>query len=652
MQNLLDELTQLLQKDDRFTAEGKLLKNKVIEAALQLDPALLKLLLTHKSAKKHFFQEVDGISVFDKAKFQRFISNKSFLPDSYTAFKNKIGLTSNDEFISEGKEVVLSWPYKDCVLEGGQTKEDEKRDEIFWNETLAPEEIDRLFSQKVFTNFKKYDSKGGHKVTDISLKDNMIIRGNNLLALYSLLPIYRGRIKLIYIDPPYNTGSDSFKYNDSFNETTWLTFMRNRLLVAKDLLKSDGFLFVQCDDNEQAYLKALLDEIFPGNYVYTLYVQVRYEGKTLVEDMDFQKLIETIHVYRKSNLGKLKKEEEDYSIDKFIWKIKEIGKPKKIKLGGKDVEIFSVGDYEIIEDKPDSMNLKEIWASGKILDGNSSGRFFRDYLQNRVNSDGIGTLYKVYDIGDDQFDYRYFTGPKRAKATKGKYYQGIPNDRLNNDANNKKYLPIINFYNLADYFGNCRHEGGVEMRSGKKPEELLKRIIELATDPNDIVLDFHLGSGTTCAVSLKMARNFIGIEQLDYGQNDGVNRLKNVISGDKTGISEDYNWNGGGSFIYYELAEFNDRFSKQIKSAKTTKDLKQIWGRIKEDGFISYKVNPKEIDKNISEFEQLSLKDQKKFLIEVLDKNHLYVNYSEIDDKDYKISEEDKKLNKKFYSLK
>ena len=176
------------------------------------------------------------------------------MPDSYTAFKNKIGLTADKRYLAKSKEVVLSWPYKDCVLEGGQEKEDEKRKEIFHNEVLAPDEIDRLLEPKVFTNFKRINAKGEHEVSEIKPTDNLIIKGNNLLVLHSLKKRFAGKVKLIYIDPPYNTGNDEFKYNDSFNHSTWLTFMKNRLEIAKELLREDGVIFVQCDDNEQAYL--------------------------------------------------------------------------------------------------------------------------------------------------------------------------------------------------------------------------------------------------------------------------------------------------------------------------------------------------------------------------------------------------------------
>ena len=227
MQNLLEELKKLLEQDERLVVEGKLLKNKIIESALKLDVDLIRLLLKSETIKTHFFQEVDGVLVFDKIKFQKFVSNKAFLPDSYTSFKNKIGLvTENEEYLSESKEAVLVWPYKDCVLEGGQEKEDEKRKEIFHNEILTPDEIDRLLEPKVFTNSKRIDAKREYKVTEIKTTDNLIIKGNNLLVLHSLKKRFTGKVKLIYIDPPYNTGSAFEHYDDGVEHSLWLSLIR------------------------------------------------------------------------------------------------------------------------------------------------------------------------------------------------------------------------------------------------------------------------------------------------------------------------------------------------------------------------------------------------------------------------------------------
>ena len=187
------------------------------------------------------------------------------------------------------------------------------------------------------------------------------------------------------------------------------------------------------------------------------------------------------------------------------------------------------------------------------------------------------------------------------------------------------------------------------MKKGKKPEKLLQRIIQLTTNENDLVLDFYAGSGTSGAVAHKMKRRYILIEQMDYIHDLPESRLKNVINGEQTGISKSVNWQGGGSFIYCELTQHNANSIDKIEQAQTSEQLTAIWHEIENKDFISYQVKPEEVNKNISEFENLTLEEQKQFLIAVLDKNQLYVNYSEIDDVDYQISAEDKHLNKQFY---
>ncbi|MCX6796457.1 MAG: site-specific DNA-methyltransferase, partial [Candidatus Falkowbacteria bacterium] len=268
--NLFTILSEELVKNKLYVADKDILKTEVMTAAMNLDSKLIRILLQNKRLKKYFFTEMESVQIFDKDKFIKFVNNKQFLPDSYTRFKNKIGLTISDNFLSENKEVVLSWPYKDCVLEGGMTKEDQKRDEVFYNEVLAPEEIDRLLDPKVFTNFKRIDKNGEHKLEKFNrdengtIKDNLIIKGNNLLALASLKKEFAGKVKLIYIDPPYNTGgsAETFTYNNSFKHSTWLTFMKNRLDIAKLLLRYDGFIAIAIDHVELFYLGSLADEIF------------------------------------------------------------------------------------------------------------------------------------------------------------------------------------------------------------------------------------------------------------------------------------------------------------------------------------------------------------------------------------------------------
>ena len=292
MQNLMDDLAELLQKDQSFISDGAILKNAVIEAALNMRPHLLELLLESESIKAHFFTEVIGYQVFDKVKFVDFVSNKVFLPDSYTAFKNRIGLIDGSGYLSQNHDVVLAWPYKDCVLEGGMTKEEKGRQEVFWNTTLAPDDITRLFEPKVLTGWERWDAEAvadnvAKPVGEFRDDDNLLIKGNNLLALHSMKVRYAGRVKLIYIDPPYNTGNDGFKYNDRFNHSAWLTFMRNRLEIAKDLLQRDGSIFVSLDDSEAHYCKVLMDEVFGREkFVVNLIWQKRYSPDARVAISD------------------------------------------------------------------------------------------------------------------------------------------------------------------------------------------------------------------------------------------------------------------------------------------------------------------------------------------------------------------------------
>jgi len=266
MNKFHDILVNQLAIEGRFiTDDGELKKFAIIDAAFNIDSKLIELLLTKPELKQKFFSEIAGHWVFDINLFVQYMENKNFLKDSYTRYRNKIGLTIDNKFMKQRNEVALVWPFKDCVLEGGQSREDQKRPEIFFNEILAQEEIDQLIEPKVLTNWKHYTIVGEQKVTKLkrdkngTIKENLIIKGNNLLALHSLIPQFEEKVKLIYIDPPYNTGGDSFKYNDSFNHSTWLTFMKNRLQVANKLLNKEGSLLVQCDHHEIGYLNILMN---------------------------------------------------------------------------------------------------------------------------------------------------------------------------------------------------------------------------------------------------------------------------------------------------------------------------------------------------------------------------------------------------------
>ena len=648
-QHLYHELYDVLRMEDRYcTDAGELIKSNIQEDALNLAPSLLKLLLANESLNRHFFRDVDGIRVFDKVAFQKLIMNKQFLPDSYTAYKNKIGLTTDDgRFITDSREVVLAWPYKDCMLEGGQTKEEAKRDEVFWNETLAPDEINRLTEPKMLTNFRRHDKDGEHNVEHLSPNDNLIIKGNNLLALHSLKEKYAGQVKLIYIDPPYNTGNDSFGYNDNFNHSTWLTFMKNRLEVAKELLKDSGLLFVHIDDIESAYLKVLSDNVFGReNFMNVIAVKSSTPSgtKTAHKDKTIIKQKDLILVYKKGGETKLcpqytkrKGWDQHYSLllDKnesgnfYLRSLQE----ELISLGiiGKDQTLRDIN----IEDK----RFKEYYlANRKSICRLQSHKNKKAEIASKAL---VNTVYE--DKEDEEIKGLYYNGQVITPLA-----QGIKLVYSNQQFVEDLGMLLCDFWDDID-FQNTQNEGGISFPTAKKPELLLYRIISLCTLPGDIVLDFFLGSGTTAAVAHKMGRQYIGIEQMDYGKNDSVVRLCNVINGDKSGASKGLNWQGGGSFVYCELSKYNQNFIDEIEEAKTTDELLVIWKRMQETGFLSYQIKAKDINIDADEFKDLSIDDQKRFLIECLDKNLLYIPFSEIDNEEYNISDEDKRLTREFY---
>ena len=238
--------------------------NAVRNLAINYDQELLSFLLNESENKNEFksrfFIDISNSVIFKKDDFLTFLDLR-VLDNSWTRYSNKIGLSVNsNKMLKATEEVILNFPFKDCVLKGGQTKDDQKMQEIFFNDILGKDEIDVLLKPKAFTNIKVFGEVLNKE--NIFEDSNLLIKGNNLLALHSLKEIYTNKVKLIYIDPPYNTGSDSFNYNDKFNHSTWLTFMKNRLEIAKNLLSEDGSIYINIDYNEVHYLKVLMDEIF------------------------------------------------------------------------------------------------------------------------------------------------------------------------------------------------------------------------------------------------------------------------------------------------------------------------------------------------------------------------------------------------------
>ena len=389
--------------------------------------------------------------------------------------------------------------------------------------------------------------------------ENMLIHGDNLIALQALQQDFGGRIKCIYIDPPYNTGSAFEYYDDGLEHSEWLQMIYQRVELLHELLSEDGFLCCHIDDSESHYLKCVLDELFGrANYLTSFYIQVRYPNKTLAEDSDYQKVIEQVLIYAKDRYkAKVNRPTEEYSIEKFIWKVNELSAGTEIELGNKKVVIFKPEEYQIVKEEPSYTGLKETWATGSLSRVKASaGEFFELYLSSRKELDGLGCLYKVYGIGEDGLGYRYISGPKKTTANKGKFYSGIPLNRLEElkTGSSLKHKPVSNFYDFAGGFGNCRLEGGVGFKGGKKPESLLKMILEYFSNEEDWVLDSFLGSGSTMAVAHKMNRKWIGVEMGEHAYSLCKTRIDNVINGDKTGISKEIDWKGGGGYHFYELA--------------------------------------------------------------------------------------------------
>ena len=637
-------LEQLLKQDERFVSnEKELLKNKVVQEALKFDEKLIELLLSQEEVKEKFFCQVAKTLVFNQNEFVRFVSNKTFLPDSYTAFKNKIGLVNNkDELISQTNDVVLNFPYKDCLLEGGQTKEDKKRKEVFFNRTLAHDEITCLLEPKVLGNFKRYTKDGEQEVKKLKrddkgdLKENFIFKGNNLLVLHSLKQQFAGKVKLIYIDPPYNTGNDSFGYNDNFNHSTWLTFMKNRLEVARELLREDGVIFVQCDDNEQAYLKVLMDEIFGRENLNSIIsIKVSSESGVKVNANKPVRIKEYLLTYAKTakyiyKKGFVKNKNFDPNYSYYVknrnqkpstWEIQNIKKAFE-KIEKKEAGFESLYNFQV-KNKDKIFSVRDISVKLKEQFGDNPNQFFVIKKENKST-----ILWKKGEVVFFENKVNFVDGEECAT----KYLSDIWND--------------ISWDGIAK-------EGTIKLKSGKKPERLIKRIIEISTQPNDLVLDFHLGSGTTCAVAHKMGRQYIGVEQMDYVQDIAVERMKKVIEGEQGGISKVVKWQGGGEFIYAELMEVNQIYIKQIEEAESLEQLQAVYEVVQEKAFLSYRVKKFEgrvIDDE--EFKFLSLEEQKQILIEILDENMLYLAKNEMGDKDFGIDEKVLELNKQFYQEK
>ncbi len=374
-ENIFEIVENKLKSNEEYvTEDGKLLKTKVYSDVMTMNETLIESLISDEKIKQHFFINIKGNYVFDKQKFAWFIESKEFLPDSYTIFSNKVGLTVDNKYLSQNKDVVLSFPFKDCVLEGGQTKEDQKRKEIFYNETIASDEISTMLSPKVLSNAKRYTKEGIETNIELNINDNLVIKGNNLIGIASLLKKYEGKIKLIYIDPPYNTGSDSFSYNDEFNRSSWLTFMKNRLEIAKRLLTPDGAIYVQLDYHQVHYAKVLMDEIFgEDNFQREIIWRIGWLSGYKTIDKNWIRNHDTILFYSKNNdLMKKSFNKEYIQNDEFKEYIDESSLFTKLKeYGLSKQETKEIAKFINHDNRTDKYPIEDVWNGNEYDDLNS-----------------------------------------------------------------------------------------------------------------------------------------------------------------------------------------------------------------------------------------------------------------------------------------
>lgn len=624
---LYETLSTQLKKEPNFvTDNGELKKWVVINKAQNYDAELIGLLLDDKELKAKFFLDIKGALVFNQSLFVQFLEQKNYLNDSYTSYKNKVGLNIDGKYLKQRNEVALVWPFKDCVLEGGQSREEDKREEIFFNETLAQDEITQLLEPKVFTNAKRYTDKGEKPIDKFNrnekgiITDNLIIKGNNLLALHSLKKEFAGKVKLIYIDPPYNTRKDGFNYNDNFNHSSWLTFMKNRLEVAKELLTKDGSIWMNIDDREAHYLKVLGDDIFGrDNFIANIIWQKKFAPQN--DAKYFSDTHDHILIF-----GKSKNDFKINYLERGEKAVERYKNPDNDERGPWSSSDMTVKTYSAAYDYPITT------PSGKVINPPKS-RCWRTSKENFEKLIEENRVWFGEDGGNVPRLKRFLSEVKDGVTPMTIWtHQEVSH---NQDAR-KEITSILDESDFAT----------------PKPERLLQRIISIGSNENDIVLDFFAGSGTTAAVALKMKRQFITTEQMDYIENVTIQRINKVIAGEQGGISESEEWKGGGEFVYLELKKYNQTFIEQIESAKDTKAILKIWEGMKVKSFLNYNVDIQKQEQHIEDFKLLTLAEQKQHLVELLDKNQLYVNLSSLNDKDFAVSDEEKKVTQDFYQLK
>ena len=638
---------------ERYIVDGLLKKDAIITDLDKYTPELVESILTNAILKEAFTEEIAGATILKINDIIQILEVDEYWSNSYTRYSNKIGLTTNNRYLDEMTDVVLDFPYKDTVLKAGMSKEDvakEEASESFLNEVVAREEIDVLLDNKIFQNVKKYDEHDSSPVSEIKNTDNLIIKGNNLLALHSLKKRYKGSVKLIYIDPPYyfikEKKEDTFAYNSNFKLSTWLTFMKNRLEIAKELLDKDGAIFVQISDDGVGELHVLLKEIFgKENFINKITLKTKSpSGFASVNPGVFETAEYILSFAKDKSKWKYNpqyvRSDYDTNYNLYIsnknehyskWEIENIGEYVARQQGyeNKRVAINELG-RSFFDNLVADFALENADSVFRYTTINNNASKLLVELRDKSKEEPEMVFFQVRDG-----NYDVYVKNGQEIAFYSKKIREIDGERVPS-------IQLSNIWMDTPYEGIAK-EGGVTLKGGKKPEKLLRRIIELATNKGDLVLDYHLGSGTTVAVAHKMERRYIGLEQLDYGENDSVARLSKVINGDKTGISKAVNWSGGGSFVYAELMDKNSTFIDAVLQSKNSDELRAVFDEMKNTLDFDFRVDLQEVSQYLWE-EDFDV--QKKILVKIIDHN-----YSEIGDETIKsqLSQSDIDFNKSFY---
>ncbi|GAA9376886.1 hypothetical protein HpHA265_08820 [Helicobacter pylori] len=642
LKTLLDALI------NRFT------KERLETLILQNDEKLLTFMLEDKNAndyKNAFFKIIANALVFNQKALLECLTKE--LENSFTRFENKIGLYSQGRPIKSSELVVLNFPFKDNVLLGNAKDNSTKTKELFYHEILHKKEIDTLLHKKALCRFEMH----GEGDLESALQDkntNYLIKGNNLIALHSLKKKFAKQVKCIYIDPPYNTGNDSFNYSDNFNHSSWLVFMKNRLEVAREFLSDDGVIFVQCDDNEQAYLKVLMDEIFGReNFVNCIVCEMSNESgnkiQHAIQGKKFPKVKEYILVYAKNKenvcltIPKVQKRKWDKEYNIII--------PTLSKYISNTIDTLIASNNE--KELNEILSCHRLMPLSQYLQNNNINEQDQWKFENSyrifASKPNIALRDKAITLHFNSQIYALKNSHENIKIIRTDFNRNTDTARIELvSAKNNQSVFLSDIWKKIVTTGGVAQEGGVILKNGKKPEHLLEIILRSATKENDLVLDFFAGSGTTCAVAHKMKRRYIGIEQMDYIETITKERLKKVIEGEQGGISKKCDFKGGGSFVYAELKEVNLEVKKQILNAKSKGECLKIFNDLNERFLKRADCKIDEI--HSEEFQNLDLNEQKRIYCALLDSNEDYLNLGDMDEDAWGIDEVTKKYNEIFYS--